>query len=190
MKNKKTDRRVKYTKMVLKKSFVNLLKKKTLSKITIKEICEDADINRATFYSHYSDQYDLLCQIENELIEDINHYLESYSFSIEGKEAVEMLEMIFEYIKENAELCAVLLSDNGDINFQKQVRKIVQIQCISEWTANKSMNKDDAEYIYSFFTIGSVGVIQKWLSEGMKKSAREMAEMILNLTNRGLGAFV
>jgi len=45
--------------MVLKKVFIKLLEKKTLSQISIKEICEDADINRATFYAHYKDQYDL-----------------------------------------------------------------------------------------------------------------------------------
>jgi len=56
MKSNKLDRRVKYTRMVLKESFINLLEKKDISQITIKEICEDADINRATFYAHYNDQ--------------------------------------------------------------------------------------------------------------------------------------
>ncbi|HBC96216.1 MAG TPA: TetR/AcrR family transcriptional regulator, partial [Clostridium sp.] len=47
MKKEKTDRRVKYTKMVIRQSFIKLLKQKNISKISIKEICEDADINRA-----------------------------------------------------------------------------------------------------------------------------------------------
>ncbi len=63
MKNTKDDRRVKYTKMVLKESFIKLLEKKDISQITIKEICEDADINRATFYAHYNDQFDLMHKI-------------------------------------------------------------------------------------------------------------------------------
>ena len=62
MKNNKEDRRVKYTKMVLKESLIDLLSKKDISCITIKQICEEADINRATFYTHYSDQFDLLRQ--------------------------------------------------------------------------------------------------------------------------------
>ncbi len=78
MKEKRNDRRVRYTKMVIKQSFIKLLKQKSISKISIKEICEDADINRATFYSHYKNQYDLLKQIENETINDINQYLSSY----------------------------------------------------------------------------------------------------------------
>jgi AcrR family transcriptional regulator len=189
MKNDKPDRRIKYTKMVLRDSFIGLLKLKPISKITIKEICEKADINRATFYAHYNDQYDLLKQIENELIDDINQYLASYSFSSTSSETLQMLKRIFQYIKENGEVCAVLLSDSGDIDFYKEVMLIVQRQCIDEWT-KKSVSKVLAEYIYSFITIGSIGVIQKWLHEGMKKPPNEMAEIITKLTNQGLSAFV
>ena len=75
MKQAREDRRVKYTKMVLKESFINLLEKKEISQITIKEICEDADINRSTFYTHYTDQYDLLRKIENELLDNVSAHL-------------------------------------------------------------------------------------------------------------------
>ena len=68
MKNEKTDRRARYTRMVLKESLIELLKEKRISNISIKEICERADINRSTFYSHYQDQYDLMHQVEQEVL--------------------------------------------------------------------------------------------------------------------------
>ncbi|KAF0092384.1 MAG: transcriptional regulator [Fusobacteria bacterium] len=189
MKSVKMDRRVKYTKMVLKNSFINLLKSKHISKISIKEICDDADINRATFYAHYSDQYDLRRKIEAELIDDIKKYLESGSFNDTDNVSLDMLVKIFEYLKENAELCVVLLGDSGDINFQKQVMRIVREQCISAWTSVKSINPVDAEFIYTFYAIGSVGIIQKWLTEDIEKPAIEMASLILKLANSGISAF-
>ena len=64
----KTDARVKYTKMVLKKALLELMQHKPVNKITVKEICERAELNRATFYAHYSDCFDLLESIEEELI--------------------------------------------------------------------------------------------------------------------------
>ena len=63
----KTDARVKYTKMVLKKALLELMQHKPVNKITVKEICERAELNRATFYAHYSDCFDLLESIEEEL---------------------------------------------------------------------------------------------------------------------------
>ena len=64
----KESRKTRYTRMALEDSLIELMTKKPISKITIKELCENADINRTTFYSHYSDQYDLLRQIEDDAL--------------------------------------------------------------------------------------------------------------------------
>lgn len=57
---KKTDARVRYTQKVLKDSLLRLLEKKPINKITVKEVCELAELNRATFYAHYTDCFALL----------------------------------------------------------------------------------------------------------------------------------
>ena len=62
------DARIRYTKMVIKDAFVALLKEKPLNKVTVKEICNLAEINRATFYKYYSDPYDLLNKMEQEIM--------------------------------------------------------------------------------------------------------------------------
>ena len=54
------DRRVKYTKSTIEDTFLNLLEKKDIGEITVTEICEKADINRATFYRYYIDIYELI----------------------------------------------------------------------------------------------------------------------------------
>lgn len=184
MKSGKTDRRVKYTKMALKDSFIDLLEKKDISRITIKEICENADINRATFYAHYMDQYDLLRKIENELLENIGAHFEAFyrADSAESMDEVRLAEGIFEYLKENARLCKLLLSERGDFSFQKKVMMLVYDKIIAELTDNNRISKEDAEYVYSFTISGCVGMVQKWFNEGLVKSPRYMAEMVINLT--------
>lgn len=182
MRSDKDDRRVKYTKMVLKESFIKLLEKKDISQISIKEVCEDADINRSTFYAHYNDQYDLLRKIENELLDNINAHLTEIDQETNNMNAILLAEKIFEYIKENAKLCKLLLSERGDFNFQKQVMMLVYDMIISQLTDNNMLTKEDAEYVYSFTIAGCVGIVQKWLDEDMKKSAYFMAEMVVKLT--------
>ena len=66
--NVKDNRRVKMTKKLIKDALIDLMDKKTINKITVKEICQYADINRSTFYLHYTDQYALLEEIENDTI--------------------------------------------------------------------------------------------------------------------------
>lgn len=182
MTSNKDDRRVKYTKMVLKESFIQLLEKKHISQITIKEICEDADINRSTFYAHYNDQYDLLRKIENELLDNINNHLAEFDQKDGTLNAVLTVEKIFEYLKENAELCKLLLSERGDFSFQKKIMMLVYDKIITELTDKNKITKEDAEYVYSFTITGCVGIVQKWLNDNMKKSPHFMAEMVTQLT--------
>lgn len=182
MKNAKLDRRVKYTRMVIKESFIDLLEKKDVSQITVKEICEKADINRSTFYAHYIDQYDLLRKIEDEFLDNIRDYLAELDQIKYKENPVLLAEKIFEYIKENAKLCKLLLSERGGLNFQKRVMVLVSDTVMNELTGNSRISLEEAEYVYSFTITGCVGIVQKWLDDDMKKSARFIAEMVIELT--------
>ena len=70
------DARVRYTKMMIQVNFVSLLKQKPLNKITVKEICEAAEINRATFYRYYLDVFDLMEQLEGEILKELQQTLQ------------------------------------------------------------------------------------------------------------------
>ncbi len=182
MGKRKDDRRVIYTKMMLKDSFIDLLEKKGISKITVKEICKNADINRTTFYNHYNDQYDLMRKLENELIENIGIRLAKYTQDGTDVALVEILEEIFEYIRENAKLCKILLSEKGNLDFQKRIMMLVYDKDISNLFNKNIFLKEDIDYVYSFIITGCIGVIQKWLEDDMKKSTHSMAGMIIKLT--------
>lgn len=66
----KTDARVRYTRKVIQDAFLDILKEKPISRITVKEVCDKAEINRGTFYKHYQDCYDLLDKIGEEGLRD------------------------------------------------------------------------------------------------------------------------
>ncbi len=190
MRDAKNDRRIKYTKMMLTQSLVKLLNGKPISKISIKEICETADINRSTFYAHYADQYDLLRQLVDETLHDINVYLDSFNFKEYEPESFQTMNRIFEYIVQNAELCKVLLGENGDISLQKEIMMIVQRQGLKERKSKKALDEDTIEYLCLFGVNGSIGIVQKWLQNGLKQSAREMSELVIKVVYQGLSAYM
>lgn len=164
---------------------MKLLKQKQISTITVKELCELADINRSTFYSHFSDQYDLLSKIEEEIIEDMNETLSTYNFTKE-EEAIQMTEKILDYIAAKSDICQTLLSENGDPNFQKRIMMITHQFTMKNWMDVSDIDEKISEYISLFVTSGSIHVIKNWLENGMDKSSKEMAEIINNIANKGL----
>lgn len=73
---KKEDRRVKYTRQVIKESFLELLEKNSFPKITVTELCRLAEINRGTFYLHYYDMEDVLNDLLNDMLANTSSVME------------------------------------------------------------------------------------------------------------------
>ena len=75
-KTKVSDRRTRYTRQIIKDSFLDLLKEKPFSKITVTELCRISEINRGTFYLHYYDIDDVLDDLLNDVITDTSSILD------------------------------------------------------------------------------------------------------------------
>lgn len=184
MKEVKNDRRSRYTIMVLQESLIELMKQKPITKISITELCKNADVNRTTFYSHFADQFELLASIEEKSLSWARGMIDSLNDRTGRDERLQILANIFEYLVQNSNHLQVLMSDKGDIDFQKKIVHLVFEQC---GLAQDNMNSSDMEtkkYYFVFVINGSIGIIQSWLSDGMKKPPYEMAEIILNMTEQ------
>ena len=93
----KMDARKRYTQMVLKQSFLKLLKEKPVNRITVKEVCALAQLNRATFYAHYSDCFALMESIENELIDAFEKSLRY----VNSFDVTALIEAIYDMVDQN-----------------------------------------------------------------------------------------
>lgn len=181
MREMKESRKTRYTRMALQDSLLELMKRKPIAKITIKELCENADINRTTFYSHYTDPTDLLHKIEGETLSWAEKMITTLLEQTDKNETMKILEGILQYFVDNHKHIQVLMSEQGDIDFQKQLLSLIYNRCgISP--ANKiSSDLLIDEYSFIFVVNGSIGLIQHWLKSGLNKSAAEMAEIIYNM---------
>lgn len=183
MKEMKQTRKTLYTRNVLKDSLIELMKEKPISKITIKELCENADINRTTFYAHYADQYSLLRQIEDETLSWLKEAIPDLFNITDEHETMKILVRIFQYFSENNRHLQVLMSEQGDMDFQKQLFTLIYEQCGMSPSAAASADMGAKEDYFIFVINGSVGLIRHWLKNGVNKSAQEMAAIVYGLTS-------
>lgn len=189
MKAEKIDRRVKYTTALLKESLIRLMRTRPISKISVKMLCEDADINRSTFYAHFSDPYELLRWIEQGVIADFNAYIKENISDNQSQSAVAILKQLMDYIAENTDLFQVLLSESGDTEFQKDLMSIVQEQMISNLQNAKMLSERTIAYLKGFIIAGALEVLQTWLRDGTVESSQEMAEFITGLLFQGASCY-
>lgn len=183
MEKKKLDQRVRLTRNLLKNALVQLMQEQHISKISIRALCEVADINRSTFYVHYTDQYDLLNKIEQEVLDNLNKYLGNQDLNDDRPISVQVLARVLDYVKENVELFKALLSENCDFAFQKDLMELAQVISSQQ---NQSLDPRTQEYIKIFGLTGTISMLQKWLHDGMYESPAQMSEFIIQVYYYGI----
>lgn len=189
MRAEKTDRRIKYTKQVLKESLIKLLQTHHIAKISVKMLCKEADINRSTFYAHYSDQYELLRTLELEIIEEFRNYIKNQPVTEQLDSTVALMKQLLEYAAQNADLFRVLLNDHGDREFIRDIMTLTQEQIILSLKHDQSLDQRTSEYLQCFIVTGALKIVQKWIEEGSVESPQEMAELISGLLFKGVSSF-
>jgi AcrR family transcriptional regulator len=158
------NRSVRNTKRKLREGLLQLMEKKPVNEISVKELTDLVDINRGTFYFHYQDIYDLLRQIEDDFFEQFDGMLgkERSSPSATG---YPYLHMVFSFLGDNRDFCRIMLGPHGDIQFVDRVKKRVDAQCSHFWELLAPGADRERYGMYNTFIInGCVGLIQEWVT--------------------------
>lgn len=187
MKETNVDSRVRRTKRLLRQGLTELLKEKSIKKITVRELSERVDINRGTFYLHYKDIYDLVDQIEQELFAEYEGILSNYTIADLKTQPHKVFSDMCGFLYANREICAALLGDNGDIDFIFNMRKFLREKCLRDIA--KVYTTDNTglyDYVYTYFEAGTTGVIRYWLEHPEDgKTPDEIATLIENIFLKG-----
>ncbi len=191
MKNLSTDHRVRVTRSIIRKAFTDLLRQKPIQGITIQELCALAGINRGTFYAHYPDVFALLEQIENEMMGDFRRALANVESITDVRVSlVENCARIFQCLKDNADICVVMLGDFSDKTFVDKLLDIGKTACLTAYSQHfKQANPREIEYFYAFISAGCIGLLRHWIQNGMMNSAMEIAQMAERIMLNGIGFF-
>lgn len=179
MKSSSTDHRVRVTQMMIRRAFLTLWKQRPIQDITIKALCEEAGINRGTFYAHYQDIYSLLEQLEREMIAELTKELSPILESPDSEHSlVRICTSIFQWLQENADLCETMLGPHGDARFVAELLQLGKQTCLTAYAKHfRHASARMFEYYYAFVSQGCIGLIRQWLHEGTAIPAQEVAEM-------------
>ena len=182
---KKTDRRVKYTKQAIRDSFLKLLSEKPIEKISVTEICREAEINRGTFYSHYNDPYDLRDSLVEELIEAVRARMQELGVTTRLTSG-QMLELL----KENQELCRIFA---GPYGAKEAMLKIIRTNTAAYMEQESEALCGLSEYMQNCvreMLIASIAsVVKCWFDSGMQEPACEISRLLDTFCASGLAGF-
>ena len=182
---KKEDRRVRYTKQAIRDGFLRLLSEKPIEKISVTEICREADINRGTFYAHYSDPYELKRSLEDQLSEALARRLQE-----SGLKRLTSLQTL-RLLRENRELCRVFAGPYGDHDAMlKVISKHADAYLEQEILTLGDVSDELAQCIKLLLVSSISTVVKYWLDTGMKAAPERVAYVLDTYCARGIQGFL
>lgn len=180
--NTKNNQRYQNSDIRMKSAMLELMTHTPFEKITVKQICEKAGVNRGTFYSHYTDIYSMLNEIEdrldNELIK-ISQKWNNYSSEI----TLDFFIPYIKYIKDHQYFYRIALTNQRALPIQKSFKplwkRIVGLQKVGT-------DKSKLIYLFIYFQASVMMVLKQWIETGCEKSEEEMAAILVECVPKKL----
>lgn len=164
--NKKEDLRVKKTKKLIKTSFIELAKQMEYQKISVKDLCDKAIINRNTFYLHYQNKDDLVKEMINDTIDKykgvIMPLIAHFFIDINNKDLNSFssnIKSLLTYLYDDVELYRIILSDDYLTGYFRSVEQVYEKNIISFLNIKSAK----AKLIFRYMMSGCAGVLRDLL---------------------------
>jgi AcrR family transcriptional regulator len=122
------DLRIRRTHRFLQEAMIELITEKGFEAITVGDIAERAMINRATFYRHYQDKYDLVARIFEDTADSLVEHMKPFqkdADQMDLEHPPEIWVQVFEHVAEQSQLYRAMLGKNGSSWFTARMREYI-----------------------------------------------------------------
>ena len=166
------------TKKAIALAFREILKEKSLSKITINDIAQKSDINRQTFYYHFKDVYDLvewICLTESDNI--LKQKVDYSSWQ-------EAFLNLFLLLKQDQSFVQSIYHNVSYDLLAKNIYKLVFpiiYNVVKNKTNNIKIKEEDLIFIADFYKYSFVAIVLKWVEDGMEKDPQEIVNRVSDI---------
>jgi AcrR family transcriptional regulator len=138
----------------------------------VKELAEQLNINRGTFYLHYADVYAVLDDLEDDTITSIKKIVAEH----QNQSLSQLIVLIIEHIQANRPIFQVLLSSESQTHYvQKLIREMKKLVPQSP-IFSRIEDNEVRDYITTFIFAGSISVFANWIREDCTMPPKEIVE--------------
>jgi AcrR family transcriptional regulator len=188
------DPRVEITEESIRTAFFQLVEEVGFRKINIRSLTTRAGVNRTTFYLHYVDKYELLNQIEDDMLAGIERILtdalsDDIKISMIGKTIFSAAVRIFRYVEGQEYEFRILFSSNGDPGFFHEKYKTLIERVFDEKAFPLPGFLLPRPYLIAVITGIHTNFVREWIMNGAKETPEQLATMISRLAKGALKEF-
>lgn len=179
----KEDLRVRRTRKLLQSALMDLTSRKGFEFVTVQEICDHAMVNRATFYRHYADKYDLVDQYMDELYELLDQTQNEQS--VNNPDAPTGLVRLLEHLHSHAHFYRAMLGPKGYAHFREKIRLYMERRfrrSLPEDPVLSIPGRPPVDMLLRCVSSAGLEAIEWWLEKGMPVAVEQMAAWSVQLS--------
>lgn len=189
MAEKKEYRSAIRSRKLIRQAFYEILKEKSFEKITVTDIVKKADINRSTFYAHYPDVMGVIDEIQEEILDYTQKFMEGVDFKDFYQNPKPYLKNIVKLVEDNNELYRLLISSSMAIKQLDQLKYILIDRGIETIDFPEGFNDQlELEFSIRFFMGGVVDVYTQWLYGVIDCSLEDLTDQLSLMILRSVKA--
>lgn len=179
------DRRTQRTKKLIKEALITLLQRQKINQISITELCNKADINRKSFYNHYSDVRNVLDEIEDEYITRYLSYLNKENILYSLSDPYPFISRLTNEIATNANVFSII-SRTEEYIYLKERIKIHLSNNLNDIAKQKpDIDKETLSIYVDFITAGMASIYQQWLRSNKRIDKDKLSKLICEIVSVG-----
>lgn len=171
----KVDVRIVKSKESLMSALISLMGKKKLEDLTISEICQEADVNRNTFYSHYSSVRELFEEMNGKYMEAL--FASAKVFDEHNDSTIKNLINVLDKMKEKGNLTKIIFSESNSI---KHLNTLLQILFPMSIIDNPKSEYLSLEESHAFLIGGITNLILRWIENDFQESSKNFGKKVFN----------
>lgn len=175
--NTKNNKRFHETEIRMEAAMLEIMKNTEFEKITVKKICEKANVNRSTFYAHFIDIYDMIDKMEMELSRELLNEYSSYNKQELQIFSEKSFVPFLNHIKKHKYFYKINLQTTKDFPLKQgfeRLWEVIKMICIKKGITSD----EEIMYYLIYFQAGLTMTLKHWIDTGCKEDEAKLARII------------
>lgn len=184
------DRRVRKSKQAIQSAFIQILKNQSFEKLTVQQLTETADINRSTFYGYYLDKYDFLEELENDIVQDIQAFIDKQHDKEDEDMVKNIVTYLVEYVHEQRPLFKTLFSIGKASMMQEKLYALIYHHLSAYKKDDNTIEGMPFSYYMSYVAGAGISLIKHWVEDTDPISKEDLIYHFNHIVNYGAASMI
>lgn len=191
MEEKRRNKNAVRSRRMITNAYLELINEMPMEKVTVTKIVERADLNRSTFYAHFTCPQDVMNSIEKDAVDHLLKFVNEVPLGRFLKDPLPLLMKVEDFINERKDYHKMIIYNNQSVGFLENLKEIIVARMMEDKeTITAAKNPLIIQTNLRFFVGGYISLFRDWISGKLDMTLNDMTKMTARTISAGISTFL